>query len=79
MERLHPQTGARDTRSTRCDQSLRQGQYTFNLSLSAYYCAPAAEQAARQAQLDAMRELAARISVGTVVERRFKGKEWWEA
>jgi hypothetical protein len=27
-ERLHPQTGARDTRSTRCDQSLRQGQYT---------------------------------------------------
>ena len=37
-----------------------------------------AVSAARQAQLDAMRELAARISVGAVVEHRDKGKEWWE-
>jgi hypothetical protein len=36
-----------------------------------------AVSAARQAQLDAMRELAARISVGAVVERRRKGEEEW--
>jgi hypothetical protein len=36
-----------------------------------------AVSAARQAQLDAQRELAARISVGAVVEHRDKGEDKW--